>query len=84
MDERIEAYKAQQQDALEKLVPYLIRLDYGDISQLENAYQAEQHNRLFGLSLSSAEVSEVHADIKGAHHFLLWLKEKIKKTNTEG
>lgn len=84
MDNRVDAYKAQQQDNLEKLVPYLIRLDFNDLKRIEEAYQAEQHNKLFGLDLYSDAVAEVHSNIKGAHHFLSWIKERIKKTNTEG
>ena len=84
MDDRITAYKAEQQDNLEKLVPYLMRVDFDYLKRIEEAYQAEQHSKLFGLSLSSDEVAEVHAAIKGAHHFLMWFKEKKRKAKTEG
>lgn len=84
MEDRLVTYKAGQQDVLEKMVPHLLRLDYYSLAQLEEFYQTEQHSKFFGTPLASEEVAEIHALSKGAHHFLMWLKEKNRKTQSEG
>jgi len=78
--DRLQAYKAKQQNCLECVAPYLLKLDIDALRTLEGVYQSEQHDRLYGLPLLAPTVDEIHGDIKGARQFILWIEDKIKKT----
>ena len=74
---RLQEYSTRIREQYKQIAPYLAALDMEALRAIEQAFQNEMHNALYGLKLEDqGNIAEVLAWVKGARSFLTWIENR--------